>query len=166
MIPENFMHIIQRMFLLMVMVTITACGGGGSAPAPTNSVPMKLILSLQGSSAATVKAFSITIALPSGVTVQADATGMVISPVTTTIGSATGIYPVGKYVPAIASAKAELTIDLASVTTLTAGDVMVLNVDVAAGTTAPAASAFTVVSSVLKATGGVDVSATSSLTLR
>lgn len=136
----------------------------GSSLQSIGSKPMKLILSLLGSSASSVKAFSMTIVLPTGVSVRADSTGKVAASVITGIGSALNASIDGTYNPTAST----MTIGLISGTTLLPGpgDVLELNVDVAAGTAVPVASAFTVLSSVLKATGGVDVSATSSLALR
>lgn len=133
----------------------------GSTLETIGSTTLKLTLTLQGSSASTVKGIQVAITLPTGASVKADSTKNVLDGVITVTGSATNSSTVGNYTAATATSPATLLIGLMSSTTLSAGDVIILNYDLAAGSSVPAATAFTLSAPKLVATGGVAVSGAS-----
>lgn len=130
----------------------------GSSLQTIGSTSRKLTLSLQGTSATSVKGIQATITLPDGASASADATGKVLSGVFTTKGSAVNCSIDGNYTPATANSQAILTFGLISSTTLTTGDVIDINLDIAPETSSPPITGFIISSMKLVATGGVVVS--------
>jgi hypothetical protein len=119
-----------------------------SAPkSPATS--MKLTLSLQGSNAASVKAIQAVITLPAGVTLRAGADGAPLAGVLAGLGGAASAPLLAKYTKAIASSPATLTIGFITTGNLIAGDILTINTDLAAGTSAPAAAAFAITSKLI-----------------
>lgn len=137
----------------------------GSSLQTIGSTARKMTLALQGTSAASVKSIQATITLPAGVSLRADATGKVFATSITATGSAANSYIDGNYIPATDSSPATLTVGLISETTLSSGDVIDLNIDLALGGTSPQVTGFTILSSKLAATGGAVVNG-ASLALR
>lgn len=153
-LPQTFADISSAgaTFINQTGITVFA----GSILETIGTTNLKLNLALQGSASPTVKAFQATITLPPGATVRADASGEVL----TGVLAATGITA-GKYTAATATSLATLAIDLISSTNLAAGDVMVVSIDLAAGSKITASSDFTLSVGKLVATGGTAVSGAS-----
>jgi hypothetical protein len=117
-----------------------------AATTATNAATtMKLIIALQGTGAASVKAIQATITLPAGVVMRADITGKPLAGVLASSGSAASGQLEGKYTPATATAPAMFTVGLITTGSLAAGDVLSITADLTSGTIAPVASSFTVV---------------------
>jgi hypothetical protein len=125
-----------------------------------------LTISLQGADAGIVKGIEVTISLPAGVVLRSDATGVPLAGVVATAGSASngGLFG-AKYNPATATAPGTLHLGFITTGTLTAGDVFTFTGDLALGSTAPTASAFTISSSMLSDFDGKSVTG-ASLALR
>jgi hypothetical protein len=133
----------------------------GSTLQTIGAATMKLTVALQGNNAATVKGIQATITLPNGATLRAVADGTLASGVVTARGSAASASIEGKYTAATATDPATVTLGLISSSNLSAGDIIELTIDVAAGATAPSASAYIITASTFAATGGVTVSGAS-----
>ena len=112
-----------------------------------SAASIKLTIALQGVGVTSVKALQATITLPAGVVIRTESNGKPLTGVFATAGSATSGLLDGKYTPATVTAPATLTIGFITTGTLSSGDVITINADLAAGTTAPGVSAFTVSSS-------------------
>lgn len=111
--------------------------------------------------ATSVKAIQATITLPTGVELRADATGKPLYGVIAATGSAASGMTNGKYTPATATAPATLTLGLMTTVSLAAGDIITIKADLASGSAAPAANAFTLGASKLVDTNGNIVSGAS-----
>ena len=112
-----------------------------------SAASIKLTIALQGVGVTSVKALQATITLPAGVVIRTESNGKPLTGVFATTGSATSGLLDGKYTPATVTAPATLTIGFITTGTLSSGDVITINADLASGTTAPGVSAFTVSSS-------------------
>jgi len=131
------------------------------ASSTTPNYTSKLTVALQGAGATSVKAIQTTITLPAGVVLSADATGAPFDGVLMTTGSAvSGGILVGNYTPATATTQATLTLGLMTTGDLAAGDVIIINAKLS-GSSAPAASSFTMSASTLIDRNGNSVDATS-----
>ena len=145
---------------------LAGCGGGGGdgVVPPAAATSMKLTVVLEGNNAALVKGISATITLPSGVVLNADAAGKVLSGVLTpATGTPSGSMD-GKYIAASGSTPATVTVAFITSDNLAAGDFVTLTADLSPGISAPAVSAF-IISSKLVDADGVVVSG-ASLVLR
>ena len=127
---------------------VTDPGAGAAIVAPSSSTAV-ITFVLQGTGAAAVKGIQASIALPAGVSVAADASGVVVAGVVTPRASAPSGYLNGKYAVAANGVAASLVINFATLGHFSAGDALAVNVDLAPGVTAPPASAYTLNSSKL-----------------
>jgi len=105
------------------------------------STSIKLTVVLQGI-AASVNGVQATITLPAGVSLSADSSGKPLTDTIKTTGSAVNGYLDSKYTPAAGAAPGLLTLGLITSKNLVAGDIIIINANLSAGGTAPAASAF------------------------
>ncbi len=165
------MNIIKHILTITFIFLLAGCGGGDGgyvatppvAP-PTAATSMKLTVVLEGN-AASVKGISATITLPSGIALNADAAGKVLSGVLTpATGTPSGSMD-GKYTAASGSTPATVTVAFITSDNLAAGDFVILTADLEPGTSAPAITAFVISNSKLVDADGVVVSG-ASLALR
>ena len=120
-----------------------------------------VIVTMYGDSAYVAKGIEAVITLPQGVTLRSDAGGTLYSGIMATTGSASNSLLAGKYTPPTTTAPATLKIGLVDSGTLSAGDIITINADVAAGVTPPASNAFTVTESNFVDTNGKSLSGVS-----
>lgn len=125
------------------------------------STAWKLTAVLEGSAAASVKGIQATITLPTGASVRTDAAGKLLDGMIAATGSAANGSLAANYIPAAASSPAKVIIALMSSTNLSAGNVIILKVDMAPGSTTPSAGSFAITPSKLVGTGGSTVSGAS-----
>lgn len=118
------------------------------------STSKKLTLTLQGS-AATARGIQASITFPTGVVLRADASGKPLVGVLTVAGSAAASQVDGKYTPATNSAPATVTVGLMSSASLAVGDVITINIDLVAGASVPATSAFAISSKLVDGSGNI-----------
>ncbi|MBJ6723317.1 hypothetical protein [Geomesophilobacter sediminis] len=127
------------LLLLVGTALIAGCGGGGGvadAPTPTIEVATRAALS-----STVVYGVELTVQLPAGVTVAADATGAVADGVI--VPKVAGTLVGGRYVAAGASTPATVTIIASNAAGLTVGELVNVACQVSPGAT-PTAAAFTV----------------------
>lgn len=133
----------------MSLFLLAACGGGGGGTTNLGGVnqntttSMTLTIALQGANAGMVKGIQTNIIFPAGVVLRTDATGQPLAGVVVATGSASSGLLSGKFTPATTATAGTLNVGLITDGSLIAGDVITINADLAAGTTSPAASAFT-----------------------
>jgi hypothetical protein len=149
------MNITKYILTIISLFLLTACGGGGGdvatgVPAATT---MKLTVAINGSNASSVKGILATISVPDGVSIKADATGKITDGVIT--GSATA--PTGNIDGKYSAIEKQVTLGFTTVGDIAAGDLATMNIDLTT-TTAPAVTAFTIISSKLSDADGVEVS--------
>jgi hypothetical protein len=132
----------------------------GSTLQTIGSTTQKLTLALQGNAAATVNGIQATITLPSGASVRAATSGALSAGVITASSTANALIE-GAYKPVTSTTSATVLIGLISARNLSAGDLLVLNVDLAAGTAAPPASTYVITTSTLVAADGTVVNGAS-----
>lgn len=162
------MNNIKRILTVVSLLLLAACGsGGGGEGGETNggdiqaAAPTAFTVVLQGEGAASVKGFQASITLPAGVALSADAAGRVASGVLTAATGAPSGYLAGKYTAAVAGLPATLELSYATLGDFAAGDVMVVDVLLAAEVFLPPASAYDVTSSKLVDDAGNPVAAAS-----
>ncbi len=128
----------------------------------TVDTKVKLVLALQGNN---VNGIDVTITLPAGVVLKTDSVGRPLVGVLTGTGSGATALIAGKYTAANGSKSATLTLGIIASSSLIAGDIVNITADLASGTPAPPATAFTLSGSKLvSSTGNVVTGA--SLTLK
>jgi hypothetical protein len=137
-----------------------------AATGTTNTAStMKLTIALQGTGATSVRGVQATITFPAGVLLRTDATGKPLPGVLAAMGSAASGLINGQFTPETATAPASLTLGLITTTGLAAGDIIVINADLASGISAPTAGSFAIAASKLVDTSG-SIASGASLALR
>lgn len=132
--------------IMIIMVAVAFIGGCGSGSAPGTAGNKFVSKStLAGAISNTVKGIEITLVLPSGVTVKADANGQILAGVVTSlppndVTSGNGLV-IGMYTPASASApgKVRITVIRGDSNFFNAGDFFNVVCDVANGVNVTAA---------------------------
>lgn len=133
----------------------------GTSLQAVGATTMKLTMALQGNAAASVKGAQGTIVLPNGVTLRAATTGRVLNGVIVPLaGTPSGIME-GKYTAAALGNAATVTIGFVTSGNITAGDLLVVEVDLPPGVAAPAAGTFALSGSSLVDADGNSVSGAS-----
>ncbi len=153
----------------MSLLLLAGCGGGGgggstgspSGGGQTSTTSMKLTMVLQGTTASNVKAIQTTVTFPAGVVLQTDAIGKTLDGVVIATGSATNGLFAAKFTPATSTTAVTLTLGHTTNGNLIAGDLFIINADLTAGSTAPAASAFILTNTSLIDMDGIAVSGAS-----
>lgn len=148
---------INFILLTISILFLSACGGGGGPGQSAGSVINGAIV-LQGSAATTVKGIELTISIPAGVSLRADAMGELLSGVITLAAGVPSGTQVGKYLPAANGVLATVTLAYATAGNLTAGDILLVNADLSASATIPTAAGFTIIKSKLTDADGVPIS--------
>lgn len=141
------MNYLKTFLLIISLSLLAACGGGDANTTEVGTTPMKLAVILEGSSVAAIRGIHTEITLPAGVILPADANSQVMSGVITQATNTPSGIVIGKYTAATVATPAVLTIDYAATYPVTknfaAGEVLILNVDLAPGIDVPVAAAFT-----------------------
>ncbi len=159
------MNITKYILTITYLIFLAACGGGSDSTGTVATVAkttMNLTVVLNGSNASQVKGIQATITLPDGVIVKAGSDGQitdgVIIPSNTT--------PDGLIVGKCIAAEKKVSIVFETTKDMVAGDLATITLDLNAGTTAPAATAFEIISSKLVGGSEVDVVPDTWLSLR
>lgn len=123
----KYLHFLRILPFLAAMALIWGCGNGGG---DSDSVRKTVSLS------AAAKGLEITIVLPDGVTVRADASGTPFAGVVTVTGAnaaLTNNYSYSLYTPASGSTKGRIRIVLMTDSVFQPGEFFTIACDVAAG---------------------------------
>lgn len=115
----------------------------GTSLQTIGATTMKLTIALQGSTATSVKGFLAAIKFPSGVTLRADLAGALLNGAVTLTPNAPSGYVEGKYFAVGMDNQATVNLGYMSSGNLAAGDMLIINADLAPGVAAPTAEAFT-----------------------
>jgi hypothetical protein len=130
------------MLPLTALLALLGCGGGSGGGGAAQGAGATLRPSLQGTlaSGAQVGSLDLTLTLPAGVTVKADANGQALDGVVAPAGSAAGALAAAAYTPADATHPARLRIMVIKAAGFGTGEFASIKCDLA-GVPAPAAGA-------------------------
>lgn len=119
----------------MTLLIAAGCGSGGGGAASTSGGAVQKKAYLTGASVQNVKGIELTMTLPDGVTVDADASGGTLPGVITMLApNSAGTSVSGKFTPASGTTAGLVKIVIAnSSTPFTVGDLFVVTCNVAAG---------------------------------
>jgi hypothetical protein len=146
----NMLKNISGMFLVAAVLALFGCGGGGGASQPTTAT-LKLLS--QGTAGTKIRGIEVTVVLPQGVSVNANASAVnpavletnvgvvVLSGATVVDPAAFGqLKPVGIYTPATATTPGKVALTLPAQADFNLGEYVTVNAVIAAGSIPTAAN--------------------------